>query len=62
MLCSPNVLECTREMIVDEEKQFHLGSDHNVLLLNCFINSNDKLKQKSKCDDNLKHVIWGYKT
>ena len=60
MLCSPNVLQCTREFIVDDERQFHLGSDHNVLLLNCKIKPSNS-KRNTKRDVHTKHVIWDIK-
>ena len=59
MLCSSNVYECAFEYIVDDDRNLHLGSDHNVLKLSCKIKSSSSSKQKHK--SNPKHVIWDIK-
>ena len=45
-----------KKMIVDEERNFHLGSDHNVLFLHLKLNSCDR--PKSNVGRGLKHGIF----
>ena len=37
MLCSKSVLKYAKKFTVDDERDMNIGSDHNVLLLNCIV-------------------------
>jgi len=58
VLCSDSVLQHVNEFIVDDDRNWNLSSDHNVLLLKCaFRNSG----MSSKVCDDEKRITWDIK-
>jgi exonuclease III len=59
MLCSNNLVKHVKRLLVDEDRHYGLGSDHNVLLLT--LNNKSALnKTKTKTNSN-KKIVWDIK-
>ena len=59
MMCSNNLMNRVNEIIVDEERKYGLGSDHNVLLLSLKV---VKCEDKGDRSHNTEKVLWNIKS
>lgn len=57
MLCSNNIVHHVKEFIVDEDRDFGLASDHNVLLLKLKLSFKNRKNNIDKCNK----IIWDIK-
>lgn len=58
-LVSDSVYQCTNDMIVDEDRNFNIGSDHNMLFINITLDINPVKHVTRQVDNN--RLTWNIK-
>ena len=58
ILGSHSIMGKVRKMVVDEKGNYHMGSDHNVLILNVKGDTNTTTKETNTFPKNHKRIVW----
>ncbi|XP_072025055.1 uncharacterized protein [Amphiura filiformis] len=59
MLCSNNLVKHVKQFVVDEDRKYGLGSDHNVLLLT--LHNNSAFNKRENGNNSIKRWYWDIK-